>query len=390
MTRELDVVVYGATGFTGELVAEYLAAVPGVRWAIAGRSVAKLEAVRGRLAAKHAALASLQLIEASAEDEDSLLTMAARTQVVITTVGPYAKHGEPLVRACVEAGTDYVDLTGEPAFVDAMIGRYHKQAEARGVRIVNTCGFDSVPHDLGAMHAVRTLAEGGELSGDVTVDGYVLARGDFSGGTWHSAVNAMGSPGSLLAAQKERRLALPRSGRPVKKTSHLHHVRRLQAWACPLPTIDVDVVLRSAALLDGYGATFSYGHHVLVKSLLKIAGGAAAIGGIMLLAQLPPTRALLLKVRAPGEGPPPERRAKNWFRVTFVARTGDREVVTEVSGGDPGYGETAKMLAECGLCLALDRDKLPKRAGVLTPAVAMGEQLLPRLERAGIRFAVLS
>jgi short subunit dehydrogenase-like uncharacterized protein len=385
MEREFEVVVYGATGFTGGLVAEYLAKVPGLRWALAGRDAAKLGRVRDRIAKNDNALASLPLITASAEDPASLAAMAARTGVVLTTVGPYARHGEPLVRACVDARTHYVDLTGEPAFVDAMIGRYHAMAEEARVKIVHSCGFDSIPHDLGALFTVRAL----KANGPVTVNGYVQGDGQFSGGTWHSAINAFANPGSLASARKERRAALPSGGRRVHGRTRLHRMERLNSWACPLPTIDPDVVLRSARNVAGYGSDFTYGHHVAVPSLGLLAKGALGVAGVMLLAQLPPTRAWLLSKKSPGEGPSPERRAKSWFKVTFVGEGDGRKIVTEVSGGDPGYGETAKMLAESALCLARDSEKLPARYGVVTTAEAMDDVLIGRLTAAGIAFRVV-
>ncbi len=387
MEREFEVVVYGATGFTGGLVAEYLAKVPGLRWALAGRDAAKLGRVRDRIAKNDNALASLPLITASAEDPASLAAMAARTRVVLTTVGPYARHGEPLVRACVDARTHYVDLTGEPAFVDAMIGRYHAMAEEARVKIVHSCGFDSIPHDLGAYFTVKQLPS----DQPIVIEGFVRGGGKFSGGTWASALGAFAGAGAYykrrMAKRGKRAAGDGRKVRPAP--ARLRFDRELGAWACPLPTIDPQIVIRSARALPEYGPDFQYGHYAEVRSLATLAAGAVGIGTLVALAQIPPARRALERLRPSGSGPSEAERARAHFRVRFHGRAGERRVVTEVRGGDPGYGETSKMLAESALCLALDRKKLPERAGVLTTAVAMGDRLLERLRASGISFEVV-
>lgn len=383
--RDYEIVLYGATGFTGGLTAEYLARnAPGLRWALAGRNRAKLEAVRDRLTAIDGALAELPLLDADATRPDSLAAMAAATQVVITTVGPYIHYGEPLVAACAEAGTDYVDLTGEPEFVDRMWLAHHARAVASGARIVHACGFDSIPHDLGAYLCVQQLPEGVPL----TVEGYVRAGGTFSGGTFHSAVNIMGrlNQGRQIARERRRLEGRP-AGRSVGPTRLApKHVPAAGGWALPMPTIDPQVVLRSAAALDRYGPEFRYGHFVVVKQLPVAAGLAMGTGALIGLASLPPTRKLLLRLKDPGEGPTPEQRAKAWFKVRFLGEGGGRRATVEVTGGDPGYGETSKMLAESALCLA--RDELPETAGQVTSATAMGDALITRLRAAGIGFTV--
>ena len=393
-----EIVVYGATGFTGELTAEYLAragaAAPmdtPIRWALAGRNRAKLEAVRGRLAAIDSALSELPLLEADAGDPTSLRALAQSTKVVISTVGPYIHYGEPLVAACAAAGTDYADLTGEPEFVDRMWLGYHAQAERSGARLVHSCGFDSIPYDLGVLHTVGQLPEGVPIA----VQGFVSAGGTFSGGTFHSAVNAMARLRQSASVARERRKLESRlehrrvrgsAGRP-------RNVPEAGGWVVPFPTIDPQTVLRSARALERYGPDFSYQHNIVVKRLPMVGGAIAGAGAVIALAQLPPTRKLLLKLKDPGDGPTPEQREKGWFRVRFLARAGDpagggQRIITEVTGGDPGYGETSKMLAESALCLA--RDEIPKRSGQLTPAVAMGQPLIERLQRAGIGFQTVS
>jgi short subunit dehydrogenase-like uncharacterized protein len=379
--RELDIVVLGATGFTGALTAEYLAAHgPGVtRWAVAGRNRGKLEALRERLGL------DVQILEADISDQASLRRIAEASRVVVTTVGPYVQYGEPVVAACAQAGTDYADLTGEPEFVDRMYVRHHATAQRTGARLVHACGFDSVPHDLGVLFTVQQLPE----ERPIRVRGYVSAGGLPSGGTVGSAVTSFSRFRQAAAAHAERRRAEHGDGtRRVRAVSgRPGYDRDVGAWVLPLPSIDPQIVACSARALDRYGPDFSYSHFVAVGNPVVAAALTAGVAGTFALAQLPPTRKLLLGLRPSGAGPTAEQREKGWFRVRFIGEAGGQRVVTEVAGGDPGYGETSKMLAESALCLA--NDALPEAAGQVTTAVAMGDALRARLERAGISFRVL-
>lgn len=404
--RDFDLVLFGATGFTGRLTAQYLArhAPPGTRWALAGRNREKLVAVRTRLAAADPALTGLPLLTADAADPGSLRAVAEAARVVVTTVGPYLHHGDGLVAACAAAGTDYADLTGEPEFTDRTYLRHHAAAVASGARLVHCCGFDSVPCDLGVYRTVQQLPEGVPLR----VEGFVRVSASFSGGTLHSAVTALSRPRASARTARERRAAENRerggtasgaasgtadssagrtetAGRRVRGLApRLRRTRRPAGWALPLPVIDPQVVLRSARALERYGPDFSYGHYLHLKRLPAAAAVAGGAAGLTALAQLPPARRRLLSRRRPGEGPSPERRAASWFSVRIEGEGGGRRVVTEVSGGDPGYDETAKMLAESALCLAFD--DLPPVSGQVTTAVAMGEALTRRLVAAGLTF----
>ncbi|MFG1901908.1 saccharopine dehydrogenase family protein [Micromonospora carbonacea] len=386
--RAYDVVLFGATGFTGGLTAEYLArhTPPGLRWALAGRNPAKLSAVRDRLAGIDPALAGLPLLTADAGDPESLRRVAGDARVVASTVGPYVRHGEPLVAACARAGTDYVDITGEPEFVDTTYVRHHAEAVRTGARLVHACGFDSVPHDLGVWYTVTQLP----ADGPVTVDGFVRAGGRFSAGTYHSALTAFSRAAEAGRAARERRAVEPRPpGRRARAVAgRVGRSAELGMWAVPLPTIDPQVVRRSAAARPEYGPDFRYRHFAAVRRLPTIVVGAVGLAGLTGLVKVPPARRWLLGRLTSGQGPSAEQRAKSWFRVRFVGSAGDRRVVTEVAGGDPGYDETAKMLAESALCLALD-DGLPPVAGQVTPVTAMGDALLRRLTAAGIAFRTL-
>ena len=336
------------------------------------------------------ACTELPLLHADVENPESLRAVAEATKVVITTVGPYIRYGEPLVAACAVAGTDYVDLTGEPEFVDRMWLGYHEQAERSGARLVHSCGFDSIPYDLGVQFTVEHLPEGVPIS----VDGFMRTKASISGGTYQSTIEILGRlrSGSKVARER-RRLEGDPAGRRVRGISGRPHSDEFAGgWVAPFPTIDPATVLRSARTLERYGPDFSYSHYVVVGPLPVLVGLAGAAGVAVAMAQIPPTRNLLLKLKSAGEGPSEERRAKSWFSVRFAARSGagggaGGRLRTEVSGGDPGYGETSKMLAESALCLA--HDDLPDRAGQLTPAVAMGPALRRRLEAAGIEFKVL-
>jgi short subunit dehydrogenase-like uncharacterized protein len=385
--RDFDLVLFGATGFTGELTAAYLArhAPVGLRWALVGRTRAKLEAVRDRLAEIDAELKTLPILIADASDQASLAAVAERTKVVITTVGPYLQYGAPLVAACAAAGTDYVDLTGESEFVDRMYVEHHQTAVASGARIVHACGFDSIPHDLGAYFTIKQL----QPTGPVEMRGVVRANGTFSGGTFHTAMEGMSRMRQAQAAFKSRIKSQPasegRSSRAVSAKPGRDAV--LGVYLLPLPTVDPQVVARSGAALTSYGPKFRYSHFAGVKTLRMALGGAAGISALFTAAQVPPLRNWI-KARVPqGSGPSEAKRARSWFTVDFIASSDGRKVHTQVKGGDPGYGETAKMLAESALCLAFDDN--PPTAGSVTTAVAMGDKLIERLQAAGITFTVL-
>jgi short subunit dehydrogenase-like uncharacterized protein len=390
--RDLDLVVFGATGFTGALTAEYLAKnrPDGLRWALAGRSLSKLEKVRNHLATLDPELEDLELLLADASDAAGLADLAARTRVVVTTVGPYLTYGEPLVAACAEAGTDYVDITGEHEFVDRMYLAHHATAERTGARIVHACGFDSIPYDLGAYFTVQHLG----ASGPVTLRGVVRTGGMFSGGTFHTAMNQMSRTRQIREAYKARRRIEPRpegrSSRAVAGKPHRDPV--LGYWLLPLPTIDPLIVARSGAALPAYGPKFRYTHYAGTKTLRFAAAGAIGVTALGLSAQVKPLRNLLLGRIKQGEGPDEAKREKSWFRIDFVGEvaneSGERRTIhTRVSGGDPGHTETAKMLAESALCLAFDDN--PRTAGQVTTAQAMGDNLMARLQKAGIRFEIV-
>ena len=406
-SREFDVVVFGATGFAGELTARYLAehAPPGTRIALAGRSQAKLEQTRAQLppAAK-----DWPLIVADSDSPASLDAMAARTRVVATTVGPYLKYGEALISAVANAGTDYVDLTGEVPFVRWSIDKYDELAASTGARIVHACGYDSVPSDLGVHELYRqvTADKAGTL-GDTTmvVDQF---RGGVSGGT----VDSMRVITALARDKEQRKLLLnphalssgpgdvPRwergaepSDNPIGKASDVDPSLRGSIAPFVMGSYNTRIVRRSHYLMDeAYGPGFRYAEAMRVgknpiTSRIVAGGVAAGIGALFAGMSMKPTRAVLDRfLPKPGEGPSEEARENGFFKhKTFTTTsTGARYVAKVEAQGDPGYKATAMMLGESALTLALDRDKLPDRNGVLTPASAMGDALTERLRAAGM------
>ena len=380
--REFDIIVLGATGFVGELIADYLTshAPAAARLALAGRNRAKLEAVAGRLGTDAA------LITVDASDPEAMAAVAGRTRVLITTVGPYILHGGPVVAACAEAGTDYLDLTGEPEFVDLTYLKHHARAVATGARLVHACGFDSIPHDLGAQFTVEQLPPDVPL----TVRGYVRASATFSGGTVASALQIMSRMRSGRAT-RDRRRALDHDppGRTTRiVTGRIGRDADTGWWVVPMPTLDPQIVTASARLLPRYGPDFSYSHFWACASALSAAAMVGGAGAIMAAAQIPAARRALSARLPPGSGPSPAKREKSWFTVRFFGQGAGTCVVTEVAGGDPGYTETATMISEAALCLAFD--DLPHTSGQVTTASCMGPALRSRLETAGITFSVLS
>ena len=379
--RDHDIVLFGATGFTGRLIAEYLAGVApeAARIAVAGRDKVKLEELAGGLGREVA------VVEADVTDLASMRAMAESTRVLITTVGPYTLHGEPAVAACAAAGTDYLDLCGEPEFFDRTWLEHHATAEESGARLIHACGFDSIPHDLGAQFTVEQLPSGLPM----TIRGYARMNGTFSGGTAASALQAMSRSSQTRAARSAR---LAAEVRPQGRKARVGSARPGKSsdtgrWALPMPTIDPKIVVASALSLEAYGPDFSYSHLLDCEGPLAAAGTTAGIAAIAGLSKIPAARRALSARVPQGTGPSEEKRAASWFKVRFFGESGGERAVTEVAGGDPGYTETAKMISEAALCLAFD--SLPQTSGQVTTAAAMGSTLRNRLDAAGITFRVL-
>jgi short subunit dehydrogenase-like uncharacterized protein len=382
-----DLVLLGATGFTGQLVAEALAQLPGrVRWAIAGRDPVKLRDEKTSLVGISPDNGDVGLITADTSDPGSLRAMAEQARIVVTTVGPYAEHGLPVVQAAVEAGAHYLDITGEPAFVNASRDRFDAAARDKGLRVVHCCGFDSIPADLGALFTVLQLPRGLPKQ----VRGYVKTNGKASGGTWASLLEAMG--GSGPKREPKPKSEARDAPQPRRERGPLLHrpPEGVRGVALPMPVIDPVLVRRSARTMpDVYGPDFRYEQFLVLRSVGRAAQLAAGVGAVWALAQAKPTRRLLRRLRPSGEGPSAAERAKLFFQITFSGRAGDSRVLTRVSGGDPGYDETSRMLAHAALLLAERERDLPDAAGVLTPATAFGEPGIEAMREAGLRFELL-
>lgn len=396
MSRDFDLVVFGATGFTGKLVADYLAKqsareTVAPRWAIAGRTQAKLEALG----------LNVPILVVDTLDRAQVDAVVKRTKAVCTTVGPYAKYGSELVAACADAGTHYCDLTGEPQWMRRMIDLHHERAKQTGARIVHTCGFDSIPSDLGAFAAQQAFkAKFGRYASKVTAL-FGEMSGGVSGGTIASAMETAREAGKDIAVRKN--LGNPygldpdpeasKAVRPrVRDEASIGWEPHLKMFTVPfvMAQINTRVVRRAQALAGSpWGEDFVY--REVMSAPGKPAGLARAIGtlgflgGVAFAMKRPRLRALIAKrVPQPGDGPSQHARDHGHWKVRFVAEHGqDVLIYTAADRADPGYGSTAKMLGESALCLALDPLGPP---GISTPSVAMGQRLLDRLRRTGLTF----
>ena len=398
--RELDVVVFGATGFAGRLVADYLAghAPGGIRIGLAGRSARRLADVRAQLGA---AAAPWPLLVADSADQVSVAGLARAARVVVSTVGPYRGQGLALVEACAAAGTDYADLSGEVLFIRDSIDRCHEVAAGAGARIVHCCGFDSIPSDLGVLllHQAVRADDAGDLQDTTLV--VTALKGGVSGGTLASMMGQQdevrASAGRRRVVQDPYALSPDRPAEPdlggEPDLEWVSYDGDLRMWVGPfaMAGINTRVVRRSNALQGwAYGRRFRYrevtGFGTGPGAPVLGAAAAAALKALAAGLAFGPSQAMLGKLLpAPGEGPSEKTRRTGLFRMEIHTRTsaGARYVSKIEALGDPGYAATSVMLGESALCLALDRDRLPGRAGVLTPAAAMGTVLADRLRSAG-------
>jgi len=404
----LDVVVFGATSFVGQILARYLFEQYGVsgelRWAAAGRSRPRLEGLRralGRGAGK------LELLVADAADEASLRQLCAGTRVVVSTVGPYALYGEPLVRVCAESGTDYCDLTGEVQWMKRMIDRYEGAARKSGARIVHNCGFDSIPSDLGVHFLQRQARARFGLPCETVKMRVRSMRGGFSGGTVASLLNVLkevvADPALRKSLQNPYLLCPAGKVKTVRQpnVSFAEYDADFDAWVAPfiMSAINTRVVHRSNALAGhAYGREFRYDEALLtgrgVRGRMTATATAAGLGAFMLAGTVGPLRAALEKfvLPAPGEGPSPEQQRTGGFDLRFHGRYDDKHVIrARVTGDrDPGYGSTAKMLGQAAACLAEDIPRSEVGGGFWTPATAFGDKLIARLEaHSGLTFELL-
>jgi short subunit dehydrogenase-like uncharacterized protein len=392
--RELDVVLFGATGFTGRLVGEYLARAPSKpRWAIAGRNQAKLDALGF----------GVPVIVADAMDATALAALARRAKVVCTTAGPYSKYGSELVAACAEHGTHYCDLTGEVPWMRRMIDAHHERARDSGARIVHTCGFDSIPSDLGTWALQQEMLKAFGMPATSVTGLFGPLKGGASGGTVASGIGLAKEAGADRAVRKL--LANPHALDPDPDGWHppdrdslaIGWETTLRVFTAPffMAGVNTRVVRRSHALAGRpWGDDFTYREVMSTPGSPRgLAMAAAVTGGLAAMAfalSRPRLRDLAAKrMPQPGEGPSAGARAKGRWKAHFVGEVLEHRLVYVAADdhGDPGYASTAKMLGESALCLA--EDALTSEGGVLTPSVAMGHHLLDRLRKAGLTWEVV-
>ncbi|MGH6949964.1 MAG: saccharopine dehydrogenase family protein [Vitreimonas sp.] len=400
--HEFEVIVYGATGFTGRLVAEHLLQTYGVdgavSWAMAGRNRDKLREVATAIGAPM----NTPLIAASTSDASALDALTHRARVVVTTAGPYQRYGEPLLAACAKSGTDYVDLCGEPNWMAQMIARYDNVAKDSGARIVFSCGFDSIPFDCGVrflqQEAVRRF---GAPCRDVRARVRTM-KGSFSGGTMASmlaTVDAVRKNPALVQLMADPFALSPERMAPQPDSEHVQHDADVASWSAPfvMAAINTKNVHRTNALTNyAYGRDFTYSEMIMTgdgaegRERARAAANQAKMQAALL--GFPPTRALLrtFALPKPGQGPSRQERENGMYDIVFAGAAADgRGLRASVSGDrDPGYGSTSKMLAEAALCLS-DTPRQSTPGGVWTPAAAMGDALIQRLEeRADLRFTL--
>ncbi|QBM74775.1 saccharopine dehydrogenase [Sphingomonas sp. AAP5] len=382
MARDFDIIVYGATGFTGRLVAEYLTQSGAQRWAMAGRSLSKLQEVRDLIGAP----ADTPLVTANSDDAASLRSLCERTKVVLTTVGPYQLYGNDLVAACAETGTAYVDLCGEPAWMRHMIDAHHETAKRTGARIVFSCGFDSIPFDLGVL-ALQDAAKAKFGHPMPRVKGRVRKmQGGASGGTVASlkaTLAAAAKHPSILGLLINPFALTPGFEGPAQPKGLLpEYDRAIEAWVAPfiMAPINTKNVHRTNFLLgEAYGADFVYDEMMVAPGIGEMGKAAAEA-----IARMNPLSSD--KGPKPGEGPSPEERDAGFYDLLFIGEGAGGERIDCVVTGDkdPGYGSTSKMIAETALCLVED---VAGEGGIWTPGALMGKVLADRLQaKAGLTF----
>ena len=391
MQKDIDIIIYGATGFTGKLCVKYFQSLnTTVNWAMAGRNLIKLEKV-----AKENQT-NVEILIADSDDEKALDNLTSRARVILSTTGPFHRYGSKLVASCIKNHTHYVDITGENFWVKGLIEKHHKEASAKGIRIIPSCGFDSIPSDLGTFFAAKALSQPIKR-----IESFHSYQGGASGGT----LETMFSMGELdlgddltdpfllnpedSYSNKQKQLSSDRVGIAKKP--------EINAWSGPfiMATANTRVVRRTEALLalrqESYGADFTYQEYAFHKSWFS-AVKSLVLTGLSVLVLLSPLKRLVKPfLPKPGEGPSESVQENGWFDCKYIVETeeGTKKVFNMSGKGDPGYKVTSKLVSECALCLIEDLERLPggpEYGGVLTSAAGLGSPLITRLKKAGISF----
>jgi len=391
MQKDIDIIIYGATGFTGKLCVKYFQSLDTtVTWAMAGRNLTKLEKVAEENQTK------VEILIADSDDEKALDNLTSRARVILSTTGPFHRYGSKLVASCIKNHTHYVDITGENFWVKDLIEKHHKEASAKGIRIIPSCGFDSIPSDLGTFFAAKALSQPIKR-----IESFHSYQGGASGGT----LETMFSMGELdlgddltdpfllnpedSYSNKQKQLSSDRIGIAKKP--------EINAWSGPfiMATANTRVVRRTEALLalrqESYGTDFTYQEHAFHKSWFS-AIKSLVLTGLSVLVLLSPLKRLVKPfLPKPGEGPSESVQENGWFDCKYIVETeeGTKKVFNMSGKGDPGYKVTSKLVSECALCLIEDLERLPggpEYGGILTSAAGLGSPLITRLKKAGISF----
>ena len=391
MEKDIDIIIYGATGFTGKLCVKYFQSLnTTVTWAMAGRNLIKLQKVADDHQAK------VEILLADSDDESALDNLTSRARVILSTTGPFHRYGSKLVASCIKNHAHYVDITGENFWVKGLIEKHHAEASAKGIRIIPSCGFDSIPSDLGAFFSAKAIGKPIKR-----IESFHSYEGGASGGT----LETMFSMGELdlgddltnpfllnpedSYSDEQMQLSSDRVGIAKKP--------EINAWSGPfiMATANTRVVRRTEALLalrqESYGPDFTYQEHAFHKSWWSAAKSLVLTGLSVLILLSPLKRLVKPFLPKPGEGPSESVQENGWFDCKFIvqAEDGTKSVFNMNGRGDPGYKVTSKLVSECALCLIEDQDTLPgggEYGGILTSASGLGESLIARLKRVGINF----
>ncbi len=378
--RTYDIILFGATGFTGQITAEYIshhAIKENITWAIAGRNKEKLEALHLSISGQKP-----DILVADINNPAHLHEIISQGHVVMNAAGPFALYGLPVVNACISASTHYLDITGEPSFVAQVYDDFFYKAEAQKVCIVNCCGFDSIPADYAAWLTAKALPHNLPKS----LYGFVRTNATFSGGTLTTAINALHND-ALKVSYKTK---IPRHPDAPKIPLKIHYNKDVNYWALPMPVVDPHIVKRGIYRMPkDYGEATSYAQFWLSKNFMKVVKTIIPIAITMIGIKFKPFREMLLRKFQPGTGPDAERRSKSKFEVICIGKSGEKTAKTTFSGGDPGYDETSKMFSQAAFALNQKRKIGTITYGVLTPVEAFGNDLVTRLKNEGIKIETI-
>jgi short subunit dehydrogenase-like uncharacterized protein len=375
MDKIYDIILFGATGFTGQITAKYLsehASKENIKWAIAGRDQEKLLHLATNLNENTPAI-----ITADVNDYKSLCQMTSQGHIIMNAAGPFSRYGKKVVQACIESSTHYLDITGEPSFIADIYNSYFDQAMAQKSCIVNCCGFDSIPADYAAWLTAKKLPQNEPKS----LKSFIRTNATFSGGTLTTAIEALHqeTQNKSIKTKLKRHPDAPRI--PLK----IHYSKEIGAWAIPMPVVDPHIVKRSAYRLpDEYGQAVSYAQFFVRSSLMKVFKTVFPIAAASVLVRFKSFRDRMFSKFKPGTGPSAERRANSKFEVICFGTSPSSKAVTVISGADPGYDETAKMFAQAAFTLSDSIKNQTIKYGVLTPVEAFGMPLVERLKKSGI------